>query len=117
MSCLFIAIGSGVCIDHKKVRSDICDYLDNDGPMFDDLNSFTLLDTISNKKQYIDRMRKNNTWGGGIEIRAACEVYKINICVHFKKGGELLWKTIDNCSINTIHLHYNGSHYTFSCIT
>ena len=68
MSCLFHSLSAFVSHhDYRKLRQDICNYLESNQPLLDDLTikEIAELEGLS-KEQYIENMRSDNTWGGAI---------------------------------------------------
>jgi hypothetical protein len=83
MSCLFQSLSSYVSHqDYSKLRQDICDFLETNPTILDDmpLDKMVELDGVS-IQDYIKHMRSNATWGGAIEIKSFCEMYKVNVLV------------------------------------
>lgn len=83
MSCLFQSLSSFITHhDYIKLRQDICDFLLENPKLIEGMDMKTILDldglTLEN---YTSHMRSNSTWGGAIEIKAFCELYKVNILV------------------------------------
>ena len=119
MSCLFIAISRGLSglYTHQEVRSMIVSYLENDGPLFSDKNAHEVISSFEDPKEYFRRMRLHSTWGGGIEIRAAVEIFKVLIYIHTTFDEDVIkWSSITHNSDRIIHIKYNGSHYEFLCL-
>jgi hypothetical protein len=110
MSCLFDSIGKGIQTPGVVVRDVVCGYLNRDGRLFDDATAKDIVDS-----QYTQRMRNPNTWGGGIEIRAACEALNLIITV---RGPPLrnpitFYPLKPVLGTRRISLYYTGSHYTW----
>jgi hypothetical protein len=83
MSCLFQSLSSYVSHqDYSKLRQDICDFLETNPTILDDmpLDKMVELDGVS-IQDYIKHMRSNATWGGAIEIKSFCEMYQVNVLV------------------------------------
>ena len=116
MSCLFDSLGYFLNIKSNKIRSIICDYLEKDNKLFDDIKTKDLL--LLESKNYIKFMRKSSTWGGAIEIKSACNIWNLKIIVKNirtdgKKKSRI--KFIPTNGINSltkkIKLLWNGIHY------
>lgn len=121
MSCLFNSLEYFLQIPSKEIREKICDYLDNNNVIFDGIETKELL--LMESDNYINEMRKTSTWGGAIEIKAACNIWNLEIIVYnirnmyqidtnknnsqiqFIPNGEI------NNSIKKIYLTWNGFHY------
>ena len=69
--------------NQNQVRNEICTYLEENNSIIEGLNTKNILDLDRNK--YIESMRNTTTSGGGIEIVAASNIYKIRICIYSKK--------------------------------
>ena len=117
MSCLFKSIGSCIKSNPEKVRFEICNYLESNKPIIGDIDTKEILET--DRENYVDSMRNSNTWGGGIEIAAAANLYKIRICIHLlnkkknkrKQKQIITFVPIDENYNETINLLYTGNHY------
>ena len=111
MSCLFVSIGYFLNLSHKDVRNSICNYLENNGKLINDVDTKTLL-KIENSN-YISKMKKEKTWGGGIEIQCACNIWNLKIIVLNIRDNT---KNIEFIPINNkinkiIKITWNGNHY------
>jgi hypothetical protein len=121
MSCLFNSIGN--LLEKKSTRKEICNYMERnlkkkiDGTEIEEWIMHAALVEIKRKpsvKKYIDRMKKNNSWGGGLEIMVACVLYNVEIEVKRKRRGG----KIEICNFKwtpnpkaKLFLDYNGAHY------
>lgn len=115
MSCLFDSLARGIWKKNgAELRREICDYLDSgveiDGSSVDNLTIWT---EDMNKRDYIHRMRQNNTFGGALEIKAFCNMYKKNVKVDSLPNHKEI-EFIGNADDNSwIVLTWNGGHYEF----
>jgi hypothetical protein len=109
MSCYFDSLSHYFHVNSNIIRKEICDYLEENRPIFDDIETKVVLDTID--KNYVARMRHQSTWGGGIEISATCNIWNINVVVHSNQMKPVVFEPIHKRPLYTIHLHWNGSHY------
>lgn len=109
MSCLFDSIGEGIQASGAAVRDVVCCYLSQDGQLFDDATAKDVIDS-----GYTQRMRRPGTWGGGIEIRAACEALNLIITVHGPplRNPVTFYPLKPRLGARRICLYYTGSHYT-----
>ena len=111
MSCLFQSVSTflpGVNAD--QLREKVCDYLSKNGRLFDDMTSGELVD-----ESYVSRMRHRSSWGGGLEIRAMCELLDVRIVIKPPStftSERVIFIPLSNLFTNTIFLNYTGSHYT-----
>jgi hypothetical protein len=115
MSCLFNSLSYFIHEDSYKIRQVICDYLQDNKPIIDGLETHHVLSIESiNTDIYITNMRKTHTWGGAIEIQCACNIWNIRINVsNYRDSGN---RTIEFIPINgnienTINIYWNGGHY------
>ena len=111
MSCLFNSLGYFLKIDSFQIRQIICNYLDNNNKLIDGIETNQILSFENNN--YVSNMRNSSTWGGGIEIQAACNIWKLKINVHNIRDNNSIisFIPIDNNFINTIDITWNGGHY------
>ena len=120
MSCLFDSLEYFLKISSKDIREKICDYLENSNQLVDGLDTKDLLEIES--EDYIRKMRKKSTWGGGIEIKSACNIWNLRIIVinlRNSKSSSLdksnPWIEFipnnNDSKISTIFLSWNGYHY------
>jgi hypothetical protein len=56
-------------------------------------------------------MRHEETWAGGIEIRAACNLWCIVIVVHNQELKPIVFEPIQKIHKAVIHLYWTGNHY------
>jgi hypothetical protein len=59
-------------------------------------------------------MRNTSTWGGAIEIQAACNLYNVNITVRNYRdnnGKNIEFLPVTNQASRTIELEWTGGHY------
>ena len=112
MSCLFNSISYFVQENPFVVRNKICDYLQNNGKIIDGLETDFVLNLEN--KNYISKMRNTTVWGGGIEIQAACNIWKLCIIVENRRNNEnskIEFVPLNVDATKTIHLEWTGGHY------
>jgi hypothetical protein len=116
MSCLFNSLSHFIPqTDPQAIRQRICDYLQANSPIIDGMNTHDVLQLDSSSDQYIDAMRSPSTWGGAIEIQAACNIWNARIMVHDIRTGH--GQTIEFLPVSTIlpdktfELEWSGGHY------
>jgi hypothetical protein len=115
MSCLFVSLSHFLKKDSSTIRDIICNYLETNGKIIEDLDTDLILSLDNSKDEYIKQMRMSSTWGGGIEIKAACNIWNVRILIHNIRDINNV-KIIEFLPINpvfkhTINLTWNGSHY------
>ena len=119
MSCLFDSLSYHLDIKNsKKVRTIICEHLESNKELIAGLETKDLLEI--DRTNYIESMNSDNTWGGAIEIKSACDIWSLRIIVNHvnfqKKHEKPLFKieflpTTGKRYKKTINLYYNGYHY------
>lgn len=111
MSCLFQSFSRLIEKDHCEIRKEICDYLQEDNVLFDNLTIKDIAEFEGmSKDQYINNMRQYHTWGGAPEIKAFCELY--NICVKVlvtQDNKEIVFTPKTQTKI--IKISWNGGHF------
>jgi hypothetical protein len=115
MSCLFNSLSYFVNEDSYKIRQAICDYLQENKPIIDGLETRDVLTIESiNPNTYITNMRQTSTWGGAIEIQCACNIWNLQINVsNYRDAGNRIieFVPINGNITNTINIYWNGGHY------
>lgn len=131
MSCLFNSLSHFIApqTDPQAIRQRICDYLHANLPIIDGMTTHDVLQLDSSKSSdhYIGAMRSPCTWGGAIEIQAACNIWNARIVVHDIRGqghsnaqhSNTNPKTIEflPVSVSTVpadkifELEWSGGHY------
>jgi hypothetical protein len=122
MSCLFNSFAKYFAKIGKpeftsfSIRTLICDYLNKD-PILLSGKKFSEI-ILTNKEDYITQMRRTSTWGSAIEIRAACNIFRIIIIVKVISSGReiefLPSKCNENCCVySRLIITWSGSHYEY----
>ena len=115
MSCLFDSLSFFFKINSNETRQKICNYLERNEKIIDEMDTkFILsLDGLT-PAEYIKNMRQEHTWGGAIEIQAACNLWNIKIVVHNKRNNpntSIEFLPIKSSYSITINLEWTGNHY------
>lgn len=113
MSCLFNSLQFFLHENPQIIRNKICDYLENNGKIMDDLTTEEIL-KFENDKNYIENMRKSNVWGGAIEIQAACNIWNLKIIVKNIRDSNnsiIEFIPINKNYTKCITIQWNGGHY------
>ena len=115
MSCLFNSMNFFLQIPSQTIRNTICDYLEQDKPIIEGIetNQVIKMECVNN---YIGNMRKPSTWGGAIEIQAACNIWNmkvivINIRNRVKDNNEIVFIPLHGKIDKTIKITWSGGHY------
>ena len=125
MSCLFNSLSHFIApqTDPQAIRQRICDYLQANLPIIDGMATHDVLqlDSLNTSDQYIGAMRSPCTWGGAIEIQAACNIWNARIVVHDtrmvhgqeQKSIEFLPVSANatNATDKTFELEWSGGHH------
>ncbi|MHB1955660.1 MAG: OTU domain-containing protein [Sulfobacillus sp.] len=115
MSCLFRAL----CLFHpeyseRTMRKKIVRYLASN-PQFEIGSLRTIVDWTEDAslESYVKHMSEPDSWGGGIEIKAFCELFGERVIVAvLQNGNEIEFEPDDKRAIvRTIRLTWNGSHF------
>ena len=111
MSCLFDSISYFLKIDSTQTRQAICDYLENNHPIMSGIDTKTMLDIED--PDYIRKMRSTTTWGGGLEIKAACNIWNIKIIVYIDRlhNKKVEFLPTNERFIGAIEIEWQGNHY------
>ena len=122
MSCLFNSLSHFIApqTDPQAIRHRICDYLHANLPIIDGMTTHEVLqlDSSQSSDHYICAMRSPSTWGGAIEIQAACNIWNARIVVHDVRRTAHNNKQIEFLPVATIatdktfELEWSGGHYT-----
>ena len=113
MSCLFDSISYFIKNrDATEVRDRICNYLESNKQLIDGLETKDILKF--EKEDYVNSMRLGSTWGGAIEIQAACNIWKMRIIIINirDKSGSIEFLPVSGDYKYTIELKWSGGHYT-----
>jgi OTU-like cysteine protease len=115
MSCLFDSLSFFFKINSDETRQKICNYLERNEKIIDEMETHFILslDGLSSD-EYIKNMRLTNTWGGAIEIQAACNLWNIKIVVHNKRNipnTAIEFLPIKSKYSVVINLEWTGNHY------
>ncbi len=120
MSCLFNSLSNFINLDSYNIRQKICNYLENNQPIIDGIDTDLILSLDSSKDDYIHNMRSTSTWGGAIEIQAACNLWSLRIIIiniRNLPNTQIEFLPLSNNYTHTIKISWNGYHYEpISCI-
>lgn len=115
MSCLFNSLNYFIKEDSQKVRQKICDYLEENNPIIDGLDTKEVIKFDSGDVEtYIRKMRLTSTWGGAIEIQSACNIWnlQINVANYRDKNKKIIeFIPLKGNIQRTINIYWTGGHY------
>ena len=110
MSCLFRSLAKFVNIETDDLRQKICDFLEENPKLMD--NTIRVSDiTPENFQTYINNMRNNETWGGGIEIKAFCEIYNYQVNIYIP-NDKIIPFYPKGLPIRIVNILWTGNHFT-----
>jgi len=114
MSCLFNSLSAFIPQDPFALRQNICDYLEENKPIIDGMDTRDILSL--EHPCYIQHMRKSSTWGGAIEIQSACRIWNLQIHVHNQRDKnhqtiEFIPGEGSDKPERVIELYWTGGHY------
>jgi len=113
MSCLFRSLSHAVGVYPDQLRKIVAAYIKTNPKLIDDLDTKTIIGITENGDldHYADKMASNDAWGGALEIKAFCELFKKDVVVHVLYTNQ---KFSIHCSRpihNIIHISYTGDHF------
>jgi hypothetical protein len=112
MSCLFNSLSHFIPESSYQIRQTICDYLQENKPLIDGLETKVILDMEN--PNYVSHMRATSTWGGAIEIQAACNIWSLRIIVRNYRDSDrknIEFLPFSGLYDKTIELYWTGGHY------
>lgn len=112
MSCLFNSLGRLLNVPTFECRQFICDYLEANRPIIEGIETRDILSMES--PNYIVNMRNMSTWGGAIEIQAACNVWSVSVIVENRR--DMVSSTIEFVPLHgditsRLYIYWTGGHY------
>jgi hypothetical protein len=112
MSCLFNSMNYFFKEDSQVIRNKICDYLQQNQPIIDGLDTNFILSMEG--PNYINNMRNPSVWGGAIEIQAACNIWNTKITVvNIRNSNQknIEFQPVKGNANNNISVTWSGGHY------
>lgn len=119
MSCLFDSLGRLTGVTGDRVRRKVCDHLASNPPLLD--GGTRAADAIAWQTdgmahdEYVRRMRKPETWGGAIEIKAFCDMTGLGVEVRdLRTGRSMAFAPRSGRSgppDRTLHISWDGGHF------
>ena len=92
MSCLFRSLAAHhEGMNTQRMRHHICSFMQTNPKIVDDTRVYDWIDWGGAEvKSYINAMRKSNTWGGAMEIRSYCVLFRRSVHVHVVSNGRVV---------------------------
>ncbi len=114
MSCLFQSLGRLLEIPADTTRQMICDYLMSNQAIIDGLPTHEVL--AIEGPDYVQHMRRSQTWGGAIEIQAAVNRWNVRIIVENQRephNPPQHWEflPLTGKPTMTLRISWSGEHY------
>ena len=111
MSCLFDSLSKFLLINSFQLRQNICNYLHDNPVLFDGISAsdWIFWENNTNLRNYVNNMRSQYTWGGAIEIKSFCNIYTVQVNVHFQNKIISFYPNIIPTKI--ININYTGNHF------
>jgi len=115
MSCLFNSLSYFINENSYDIRQKICNYLAEAKPLIDGFDTQLILQFENPSAQaYIDNMRNSSTWGGAIEIQAACNIWNLTIRVanyRDRTDKHIEFIPVLGSSQRIINIYWTGGHF------
>ena len=117
MSCLFDSLSYFIIgLNGKELRREISNYIAEDPVLIEPNTKLSTILQYEDKSlhDYVHEMSKDSTWGGGIEIKAFCEMFKIRVFVHVLRDGKVIkfYPSQNKFEKKYVEIFWNG--YQFS---
>jgi hypothetical protein len=115
MSCLFNSLGHLLGELTDAVRQRICDNLAANIAIIEGMDTAELL--RMEHPNYIEHMRSPATWGGAIEIQAACSIWNVKIEVENRRSAapapDIEFVPVGSTTppTRTLRIYWTGGHY------
>ena len=123
MSCLFDSIAALLKIEGggSALRQDCVDHLvsnfEVNGVPIDQWLKWESNDDTATLAAYAARMRRQDAWGGALELAAMAQLLRVQIAVHLVQPAGGGCAAEFGGGTRRVNLLYNGSHYTPSHVS
>ena len=114
MSCLFNSLSYFIHLPSFEIRQKICDYLTENKPIIEGIETREILELEGGFDRYIRDMRSMHTWGGAIEIQVACNIWNTKIhvkCLRANENSIIEFIPIVGTAETEYTLEWTGGHY------
>lgn len=116
MSCLFDSLSYFTLNDDgNTLRQKITAYINEDPILIHPNTRLSNILQIQDVgfQNYVSSMKSANTWGGAIEIKAFCELFRIPVHVRVESSGSIIEFVPNNHPENSnyILISWNGCHF------
>ena len=113
MSCLFNSLAPAVGLHPEVLRKALAAYLKTDPQLLDNIKATDIIKWTEGKNlnDYAQRMSQPGVWGGAIEIRAFCELFEMDVCIHVLYTGQQFSVETSKEPRKTVHISYTGNHF------
>ena len=113
MSCLFRALSyfhEGVST--AQMRDTICHHL-SQNPILGGAPAADMIswETGMQLGQYVNRMRSSTEWGGAIEIKAYCDIFRRNVRMYSQPNRKDIEFLAEDKQSTWVSIHWTGNHY------
>lgn len=119
MSCLFDSLSTFVPgLSGSDLRQKIVEYLKTNPLMIDEISFESMMkwegSDNESAEDYLEKMGRSDEWGGGIEIRAFCQLYNCRVDVHIPLIGRMVefYPDVENNETkNKCSILWTGNHF------
>lgn len=114
MSCLFISLSHFIPnVNPNRLRNILCQFLSKNPKLLDEVHASQIIKWEKGMSliEYINFMSRNSSWGGAIEIKAFCTLYKVNVLVSSIPNKRNIEFIGNPNSKNFLAISWTGNHY------
>ena len=111
MSCLFDSLCSFAGVGSRALREQICSFLLQNPQIAEGISISEAVKWLYDQSlpDYVSQMENHSTWGGAIEIKAFCEMFRRNVVV--VAGGAEIEFVSTNAEHSPIRINWSGCHF------
>lgn len=113
MSCLFRSLSFYLKeMNEMQLRENICNFLQLNPTMMDCMKLEDILKIEGTELQhYVQGMRSEHTWGGAIEIKAFCELFKVAVEVAVYQNEKTILFQPSVPTNLVVRIEWTGNHF------